>query len=180
MKVSERIRYWIEFNPERIVSKQGPNGETKFSFPATSTEPKLYIISNGGAPFYVGATKRPIGERLRTGFQADGRNGYSGYLWRHYMSRAALDIWPLELEEADFIAMGADPSAKRVESDQGKLKNILVEALEAEVVLLIRQMFDRWPKYQSEIHFHQSLSTHTEVAVKILGHYRTPQGPTAD
>ena len=174
MRVSKPIRYWIEFTSERITSKKGPKGEAKFSFPATSKKPKLYIISDGEKPFYVGATKSPIGIRLSSGFRADGRNGYSGYLWRHYMRRAALDIWLLELEEEDFNAMESDPSARRNEGDRKKLKNILSETVEAEVVSLIRQTWGQWPKYQSEIHFHQSLSTHIEIAKTILAHYRSP------
>ena len=174
MRVCKPIRYWIEFNPERITSKKGPTGEPKFSYPATSKKPKLYVISDGENPFYVGATRRPIGERLRSGFQADGRNGYSGYLWRHYMSRAALDIWLLELQEDDFKAMESDPSARRTKGDTEKLKNIVIETVEAEVVSFIRQTHKQWPKYQSEIHFHQSLSTHIEIAKRILAHYRSP------
>ena len=120
MRVSKPVRYWIEFTPERITSKKGPKGEAKFSSPATSEKPKLYIISDGEKPFYVGATKSPIGTRLSSGFRADGRNGYSGYLWRHYMCRAALDIWLLELEEEDFKGMESDPSTRRTEGDTGK------------------------------------------------------------
>ncbi len=46
-----------------------------------------------------------------------------------------------------------------------------IETVEAEVVFLIRQRTDQWPKYQTEIHFHQSNNAHRAAAQAILNHY---------
>ena len=177
----EPIRYRIKFTPERVTNRCGPNGQKKFSVPVSREGPKLYIISNGTEPIYVGGTNRPMGERLRAGFQSNGRNGYSGYLWRHYLSKAALDVWPLEFKEEDYEAVKSDPSAMRTCSNWERLRNILIEAVEAEVVFLLRKRYDQWPRYQTEIHFQQSLGAHRRAAETIVNYYtRSPNAQSPD
>ncbi len=171
MHLLKPIRYRITFNPKKITSREGPKGEKNgFVSPASNEGPKLYIISAEEIPVYVGATKRPMGERMRTGFQSDGRNGYRGYLWRHYLSLAAVDIWQLELEEKDFAELKEDPTVKKAKenNNQKRIEEIIIETVEAEVVLLIQQRYGQWPKYQSEIHFRQSQETHREIARKVV------------
>lgn len=46
-----------------------------------------------------------------------------------------------------------------------------VETIEAEVVFLIRQA-RQWPRFQTEIHFHESNDEHRRIAAKIASRYR--------
>jgi hypothetical protein len=126
------------------------NGRSKFSGIATLELPKLYVVSIDDQPVYVGATKQSVGNRLRYGLNATGKNGYHGYAWRHGNTAANLDVW-CHMNAVD-----------RNERD--------IETVEAEVVFLIR-MAGQWPKYQTEIHFHQSTAVHRKVAGNILSHY---------
>ena len=121
----------------------------------------------------MGKTTEPIATRLRDGFSTDGHKGYKGYLWRHYLEKATIDIWILTLKDKDFEALGDDPNMKRAKEkcDDNKMREIVIETVEAEVVFLIRQISGQWPKYQTEIHFHQSLDAHREIAKKIVNHY---------
>ena len=66
------------------------------------------------------------------------------------MDCATLDIWHQE-----------DPSGNPNE----------IEAVEAEVVFLIRKLTGQWPRYQTEIHFWLSTKAQRGSARRILGHY---------
>ncbi len=46
-----------------------------------------------------------------------------------------------------------------------------IEAIEAELVFNIRKHYKQWPKFQTEIHFHQSSKQHVKVAEKIFDNY---------
>jgi hypothetical protein len=179
MQLSKPVRYWITLNSERITSVKGPAGESTFVSPATNQGPKLYVVSDGENPVYVGGTKQPIRNRLRLGFQANGSNGYRGYLWRHYLREAAIDIWLITVEHKDIRSMKDDPSIRRAMGNKERLNDIVIETLEAEVVLLIHQAYGHWPEYQSEIHFHQSQDTHRDAARKIVSYYRSAKCPTS-
>jgi len=43
-----------------------------------------------------------------------------------------------------------------------------VESIEAELVYLVRYRHGAWPKYQMEIHFHQSSAHDKEMAAAIF------------
>ena len=162
-------------NPKVVKSK---NKKLQFSKPVTDSCPKLYVISHGRKPIYVGGTTQSIGDRLRTGVNPKDRQGGNkagrsrkgyGYLWRHYpshLSPLTMDIWILKVEKHDFDEMKDDPSMKRAmdRCNEEKKNVIVIETVEAEVVLLIQQRDGQWPKYQSEIHFHQSQPTHRKRA----------------
>ena len=157
-------------NSKRIVSVLDDDGkETTFS--TEEGQPKLYVVSSKGKPIYVGGTKQPFRKRLNYGLTANGQKGYRGYLWRDWYKQVAIDIWNMTMEDEDFESMKDDPSIQRAEGDDKRKKDILVETVEAEVVLLIQQKYGHWPKYQSEIHFHQSQHRHREIAEKIVHHY---------
>ena len=111
---------------------------------------------------------------LRLGFQANGNNGYRGYLWRHYLTEAAIDIWLVEVEDRDVEEMRHDPSIERALGDLKRLRDIVIETVEAEAAVLIRQEYGQWPRFQSEIHFHQSGEIHRQAAQQIVDHYRRP------
>ena len=164
-------------NSKRIVSVKDADGK-ETTFCTEKGLLKLYVVSTKGKPIYVGRTKQPFRTRLNYGLKANGKKGYSGYLWRDYFKQVTIDIWNMTLGNEDFESMKDDPSIKRAKGGNEIKKGILVETVEAEVVLLIRQIYGQWPKYQSEIHFHQSQSTHIEEAKKIINHYRKALCPT--
>lgn len=149
MKIIGPEVYSIRYTPDDygVLCEEG---RSKFSGIASSMMPKLYIASINGAPVYVGATKRPMGARMRFGWKATGKNGYHGYQWRHSGSEATLHIW------------GHADAVDRQHRD--------VETVEAEVVYLIRRS-GQWPIFQTEIHFHPSNERHREVAAEIFAIY---------
>jgi len=85
------------------------------------------------------------------GFSADGESGYYGYLWRHHVKQVDLDIWACP-----------SPSTEQIVKD--------METIEAEVVHVIR-CAGNWPKFQTEIHFHQSTEAHRAVAMRVLSSF---------
>ncbi len=143
-------RYTLTFDAARFTIKC-PAGKPRFSGLATSSLPKLYVISveEQSRPVYVGITKRTMGERLRIGWRADGSSGYYGYAWRRHYSEASMDVWC---------------HADAVDGDC-----LDIETVEAEVVYLIRQA-GQWPAHQTEIHFHPSTEVHRKVAAEIGAH----------
>ncbi len=159
MKLSGPFTYQITFTREGITSVEGPVGQKNFSGQASLKSPKLYIISSGNKPLYVGETIQRVNDRLRGGFKASGEHGYYGYDWRRNLTKANVDVWVQE------------------KGDTGTKREI--ETVEAEVVFLIRKEFSQWPAHQTEIHFHPSEAIHREEARKILDHYRSLQCPTA-
>ena len=92
------------------------------------------------------------------------------------MKEATIDIWILTLDDQDTVELKEDPSMNLAIKDDNKkrIEEIIIETLEAEVVLLIRQKYDHWPSYQSEIQFHQFKGVHRDIAKKILDPYRSP------
>jgi len=106
--------------------------------------PKLYVVKHNSEVYYVGITRQDIRKRLRYGFSAKGEYGYSGYKWKN-LEEVELLIWPFQ-----------DISME------------VVEAIEAELVYLIRKKTGKWPKYQVEIHFHDVPESQVRVARSIL------------
>jgi hypothetical protein len=135
LKIEGPQRYELSITPRSftVLCEKKTN---KFSGLATNKLPKLYIVSVGRKPIYVGMTKRPIRGRLRSGMEVDGRYGYQGYAWRHTHTSATLSVW-CHVDAID-----------RDERD--------IETGEAEVVFLVRQHLGQWPESQTEIHFHPS------------------------
>ena len=158
-------------NRKRVISIKDCDGkEIKFS--TAEGKHKIYVVSCEGKPIYVGGTKQPFRRRLYTGLTAVGERGYSGYLWRNHCRQVSIDIWDICFnEQADFDCMKCDPSMLRAAGNKERQREILVETVEAEIVLLIQRRCGRWPKYQSEIHFHQSEQTHQDMAAKVVNLY---------
>ena len=67
-------RYKLTFNSSTF-SVTCASGTYKFSGNATSRKHKLYIVSVDDRPIYVGVTKQPIRNRLRLGWNAEGKGG---------------------------------------------------------------------------------------------------------
>jgi predicted GIY-YIG superfamily endonuclease len=126
--------------PCRVARKRGktvllqPLGRRQFTFQKPATSPKkqkLYVVTAEDEVLYVGRTSRPMADRIRIGLRPGKRKGYYGYRWRRPMGR------PLVLR----VCM------------TGRSMD-MTEAIEAEFVLAVRSATGRWPKGQTEIHFH--------------------------
>jgi len=118
-----------------------------FSGRANTKLPKLYVVVADGELIYVGVTRRPMRERLYSGWNASGKNGYHGYAWRHTHTEADLYVWCHENA----------PDGSSLD----------LETVEAEVAFLIRSA-GQWPRSQTEIHFHPSQKEHRELAARIV------------
>jgi len=107
---------------------------------------KIYIIQAGKNILYVGEANTSIKTRFQRGcvsynhFVRSGhaRGGYKGYKW-------------LNILESPVRKMAVH--AITFESDCDNNRGI-VEAIEGELVYLIRRHLGYWPKFQNEIHFH--------------------------
>jgi hypothetical protein len=109
---------------------------------------KIYIIRDRKDFLYVGMAKQKIRARFSGGFRAYSQKketgkseygGYSGYKWIEKYQVSGREI---ELIVFPFID-------KVLRSDEK-----FIEAIEAEIVFLIRTQTNKWPLSQHEIHFH--------------------------
>ncbi len=133
------------------------NGESGFRPPLTGHCPKLYAFTSDGTPVYVGQTVQAMATRLGIGFRASGATGYYGYRFRHDLPMVDLLVWCLH------GAISENPAAA-------------LESIEAEVVFAYRAMSGQWPRYQTEIHFHQTTVEHRLLAAQVLGSLAASQG----
>lgn len=115
---------------------------------ANKTVPKIYILKYKEKIIYVGITKMPLSSRFRYGLSASGQGGYHGYAWKQLASKE-----------------GSDPINLYVYSFKSKERT---EAIEAEVVYLIRHKTGNWPEHQTEIHFHQTTKIEKNIAEKVF------------
>lgn len=114
------------------------NGEPTDHFITPDTKAgvqKLYVLKSGNEIYYVGVTSLSMSSRLRIGYRAKGEQGYHGYKWIGKISRSELLVWCF------------------TESDRSP-----AEAIEGELVYLVRNRTGKWPTYQMEIHFHPDVS----------------------
>jgi len=124
------------------------NGQQTAHFIAPDTESglqKLYVVKDSKQICYVGVTSQPMSSRLRIGFADTGHYGYHGYKWKDKLEHAELLVWAFP--------------------DRGKDS---VEAIEGELVYLLRHKTGRWPKYQMEIHFHPDASDKEKEIAETL------------
>jgi hypothetical protein len=143
MKISGPEHFKLVFDPKKCTAT--------FSGIAKNKLPKLYVVVSGGELIYVGVTKRPMGERFRSGWNAKGRGGYYGYAFRNTHTTADLYVWCHE--------------------DAPRRSSLELETVEAEVAFLIRSA-GQWPGGQTEIHFHPSGPEHRGLAASVLQHIR--------
>jgi hypothetical protein len=131
-------------------------GGATFLAPVTQPGPKLYTFSVDGRLIYIGQTTQDMATRMRLGFRAEGAHGYYGYGWRRALAKADLHVWCL------------DQIAEQKECPS-------LECIEAEVVLLCRNVYGQWPSYQTEIHFHESTQEHRDLARRVFALFAPPQ-----
>lgn len=152
MRITGPDNFKIIIKSEKHFDIISPEGDGKIhGRAAESKRPKVYVISYNKKPIYIGITNQNIRNRLRNGFKASGKNGYHGYAWRKHLKKVDMDIWYDEKGHS--------------QSD--------TEAIEAELVFNVRQHYNQWPEFQTEIHFHQSEKKHIEEAKKIFDYYRS-------
>ncbi len=147
--------YEVAAKGEDSYSVAGPDGATNFLAPVTAHGPKLYVFSDNGKPIYIGQTLQVMSARMLKGFKAHGESGYWGYHWRKILSKATLHIWLLE------------------GITEKKEQQAALERIESEFVFLYRSTYDQWPKYQTEIHFHESTNQHRKLAKMIFQTFRS-------
>ncbi len=109
--------------------------------------PKIYILRKSKEILYVGITKMPLSNRFRYGLTASGKNGYYGYAWKALAKK-------VQSETIDLFVYVFNNKER-------------TEAIEAEVVYLIRNKIGQWPTYQTEIHFHEADAGEKRIAQKI-------------
>ena len=120
----------------------------KGSFPNSFNKErkKIYIViaedieTKKGECFYIGETETAINIRFQRAFKSyryykkdDTHNGYKGYKWIEAVEGKKLMVC---VATFDFEST-----------------HELLEAVEGELVLLVRNETDKWPLYQNEIHF---------------------------
>ena len=141
-------RYKIQIIDSAMCRCLEVNGQQTSHFIPPDTKPgiqKLYIIKDSEHICYVGITSQSMSSRLRIGFNDDGHYGYHGYKWKDKLDEAELLIWSFPDKSKDFV-----------------------EAIEGELVYYIRKETGNWPKYQMEIHFHESSEEERQLARSIL------------
>jgi hypothetical protein len=123
---------------------------------------KLYLVCNGKQILYVGETSMSIKSRFgislnryhqwKSSGKAEG--GYKGYKWLNPKLNSAQQLHV-------FVA---------IFDEREQHHDDLIEAVEGELVLLIRNRSGRWPEYQNEIHFH-NVDGAIDIATNILAKF---------
>jgi len=106
---------------------------------------KLYIIHSGNDVLYVGEANTSLKLRFQRSCNSynhfflggHAKNGYKGYKWLNAVNNKKRE---LTVTVAVF-------------DERFDENRTIVEAIEAEVVHLIRLKYARWPEFQNEIHF---------------------------
>jgi len=140
---------------ERRILQKLQNGKAvKFSKPLTNNKlPKIYVIKHNNEIVYVGSASQSIGMRLGQGLRAKGKNGYK---WKKH-------------DEVELIVFVLKPFTG--DEDQNKKDKVFAEAVEAELVFLIRSKTGKWPENQNEIHFNNDSPTIARALAKQMFEY---------
>jgi hypothetical protein len=121
---------------------------------------KLYVVYYGNEILYVGEANTSIKKRFQRSCSSynhyitkgKARGGYKGYKWLNKKDNAQRS---LKLAVVTFSAEYDD-------------KRDFIEAIEGELVYLIRNKYSYWPMFQHEIHF-SNCDGAIEIAEGILG-----------
>lgn len=132
---------------KRVIATKLCNGiEAKYTLSVTKlSTPKIYILKEGDVVVYVGYTSQSIATRFWQGIRASGFNGYYGYKWK-------------QVNELQLLVFVFDQKLEGNKHDYDKTHVALAEAVEAELVYIVRNKTGKWPAYQNEIHFNNSQS----------------------
>lgn len=143
ISIADSSYHCIEVNDQQTTHFIAPDTKSGIQ--------KLYIIKEGEEIYYVGITSQSMISRLRIGFIDNGHYGYHGYKWKDKLKKAELLVFTFP-----DIADNDDKARDHI------------EAVEAELVYYIREKTGSWPKYQMEIHFHESSEDERQIARYIL------------
>lgn len=151
----------------RVLQKKQQNGiDTDFKYPVTKDKcPKIYILKHNDEIVYVGYTGQSMTARLSYGFKVNGENGYYGYKWK-VEDELELIVFVFE-QQFQEIKHITDTNLKEELEVQNRKYKEDIEAIEAEIVFLVRNEYGYWPKYQNEIHFNNSYNQAKQVAGEI-------------
>lgn len=170
-KINGPYRYTLELEGDkdaRKIVKTLQNGiEVNFNKPVTNAKtPKIYIGLVDGLVVYIGYTGQSIRSRLNYGFRIKGENGYYGYKWK-WKDKVELLVWAFDafIEEKTTTDKNTNEDYK-----------LYVEAIEAELVYLVRHKTGQWPECQNEIHFNnvrrmEVLEKAKEIYEQVLKEY---------
>lgn len=127
-----------------------------FMSPVTlKKRPKLYILKDKESIIYIGYTSQSIANRLRYGINPKGAKGYHGYKWKVY-------------EKLELLVFVFNKELIGNQNEEDKKYISFVEAVEAELVYLVRNKTGKWPENQNEIHFNNfEIEKAKQVAEKI-------------
>ena len=147
MSIASLNRYEIKVSKTnyKCVSVNGNTTEHFITPDTKAGTQKLYVLKNGNEIYYVGVTSLSMSSRLRIGYRAKGEHGYHGYKWIGKIPRAKLLVWCFT-----------------------KSYRSRAEAIEGELVYLVRNRTGKWPKYQMEIHFHPGVSDKEKQIAETL------------
>lgn len=146
-KEEERKVAKIEKEEDKVEMKKVRN----FEEPVTESKLyKIYIVKYRSDIIYVGVTSQSMATRLRYGLNPKGRK-YNGYKWKH-------------LNQVDLFIFCFNYFKTKSEKEIIEKKT---ETIEAEIVYLIRNKTGDWPKYQTEIHFH-NLTKEEKKAASLI------------
>lgn len=139
-----------------LLKKDALGKPTRFTKVVNQSRvPKIYVLQQDKELVYIGYASQGIGTRLGQGLRANGNNGYHGYKWK--------TVHQLKLH---VFVFNQTLEGNKHNSNQPYIK--LAEAVEAELVYLVRSKTGSWPKYQNEIHFNNEyLSKAKEVAAEM-------------
>lgn len=122
---------------------------------------KIYLVANGTEILYVGEAHTSIKERFRRSCTAfnffinkdrkEARGGYKGNKWLDTEKNTSRNL----VVHVFVIDESYDTNRD------------FIEAIEGELVYLIRKNTAHWPEYQNEIHFHNELGA-AEIAEGIM------------
>ena len=147
VSISKLNRYGLKLSKNGYQC-ESVNGRTINHFISPDTKPKtqkLYVLKDYSKIYYVGMTSQSMSSRLGIGYRANGEHGYHGYKWIGKITKAELLVWCFTHD---------DPTT--------------TEAIEGELVYLIRNNTGKWPLYQMEIHFHNTSEGQRQIAKSIL------------
>jgi len=113
-----------------------------------STTRLIYVVRSAHDFLYVGEAKSALKTRLQRGFTSYrhyqrtkvARGGYKGYKWIALFAK--VEKAQFSVDAFLFSKEYSPPTQREV-----------IEAIEGELVYLIRKQTGEWPQYQNEIHF---------------------------
>lgn len=160
------MEYVIENYDLKLIDKEDNTCKTEL-FPIQGEalqkeRRKLYVVCNDTEVLYVGEANTSIKTRFQRGCisfnyfikNGEARGGYKGYKWLNKKDNPQRN---LKVIVAIF----------NKDYDHDNLRSS-IEAIEGELVYLVRNKLGYWPKFQNEIHFSNCEGT-KEIAEGILG-----------